>query len=282
MKNYQEDKLLSEIFINQTFEYFYNLNKKEEINIEDFKDIYSLDVIKNDLKKLNEFEENINKKASKESFESLKRATIFEGLILKEVNRSYWLDNIKLIKSSRFDDVFNGIDLISEYQQKTTAAYLGLALDVTLSQELDSKIERIKKEIELGKLAEIKYFKSDFLNFKGVLYNLPRVIICADFKTVNQLAELSLENKREILLKHPFQLQILEEILEQLKVYRDYAILYNQEKLVEIYNRHLEIFKMIYEKRIDFLGGVYERDFGFSALNTKLLLLKVEIKKRKK
>ncbi len=80
---------------------------------------------------------------------------------------------------------------------------------------LKKKFNCIKKEIEEGKLARIKYFVSEHMNIRGELKKVPRLVIGADRETVKELGELWINRDNKALEKHPIQFTLLKEILLQ-------------------------------------------------------------------
>src|SRR3989344_1880873 len=102
---------------------------QDAISLDDFKDHYGEDVIKEDERYVDQMERKFKQEDTPEKREVLKLATIFEALIHKHIKESDWLgSNASSIKTSRYDDIKNGIDNIVEFKEtKTSASYLGLA-----------------------------------------------------------------------------------------------------------------------------------------------------------
>ncbi len=194
---------------------------------------------------------------------------ILEAIFYEHAELSEWLgSNVETIKTSRFDDIVNGIDVIAEFSGNQETSHLGLAIDATLSNVIEEKLERIKKEIDEGHLAEIKYFYSEELNIRQPKKNLPRVIICVEAKTIKELSELWMENKNKELGQHQIQYQILEEIILQLETFKNYVEQKGFSNLAEIYEKDLEIVKNIYQEKK--ASDNYERDSMFELLKSSL------------
>lgn len=203
-------------------------------------------------------------------------ATIFEAVFLEHGEQSNWFgDKAEVIKTSVYDDIKNGVDTVLEIvENDNTAAHLALGIDVTFSNQIGGKLERIRSEIEGGTLAEIKYFKSDRLGIRGEMKQVPRLVIGVDIKTVDELARLWDENKKSALATHPIQLQIIEEIIIQLETFADYAERIGRSNLTEIYDRALRIAKNIYTDRKSQITDPGTRDHGFHNLKNRLEIFK--------
>jgi len=87
-----------------------------------------------DIAKANELEE----KYSKNITETKKIADIFEAVVLEHGELSDWLGgSAKTMKTSRYDDYMNGVDLLVEFAgaEGEESEHLGLAADVTFTTD---------------------------------------------------------------------------------------------------------------------------------------------------
>ena len=225
--------------------------KQEEIKIEDFTDLYGEENVKKDREYVEKREEEFAQESSPERKQAKRISTILEAVIHDQVELSDWFGpNAVTIKPSRFDDIKNGVDSIAEFQEpKKSASYFALAIDATLSADIKNKFDRIKEEIWRGELAKVKYFSSDYMNIRGELNKIPRVVIGTDFKTVKELGELWSEKNNKALEKHPIQFIILKEILFQCEAFKAYAKEVNQPEIAAIYERSQKIVQEIYAKK---------------------------------
>jgi hypothetical protein len=216
---------------------------KERIEPADFKDLYSEESIQEDQKLAAElslkFEESDNPEANK-------MALILEEIFSEQIELNEWLgEGVTTRKSSLFDDFINGVDEIIEIEEENSVNHLAVAIDVTFGTSLDKKFDRIKKEIESGELATVKYFENSERTFKGRLSKVPRVVIGTNKDSLVKLAKLWVERNNKELSEHPIQLEILDEISLQLEAYRDYAQKLNKEDIVKILDRQLAIAQKI-------------------------------------
>lgn len=170
---------------------------------------------------------------------------ILEAMIHEQAELNDWLgEEVTTVKASRFDDIANGIDSIAEFHRDGGVSHLALAIDVTHGDPT-RKLIKIREEIDAGRLSEIKYFASSDGNFQGSLKKVPRVIVGADRKTIIDLAQLWTENKKTDLAKHPVQLQLLDEIILQLRTFINYAEANGKDAVIDIYRKQLRLVESI-------------------------------------
>ncbi|MBU1160582.1 MAG: hypothetical protein ABII99_01275 [Patescibacteria group bacterium] len=263
--NSNHNKIIEQIFIDQSYKKANLTLTNDIIDPDNFKNTYSSDEIEEDKKYVQEKEKLFIQQENPEKFNAKKIAVILEGILHEHSELSEWLGhNVFTIKTSRFDDIKNGIDMVAEFvEDEQSASHLGLAIDATFSSEIGKKFERIKQEIKQGKLAQIKYFQSDHTGVQKKLSKIPRIIIGADVKTIKELGKLWLNNKNKELGTHPIQFQILEEILIQLKAFEKYAQKYNQKEIAEIYQTTYKKIKEIYQNKQQSLNDDEVRDSMF-------------------
>ncbi len=208
------------------------------------------------------------------------RGALLEAIVNDQIDSSDWFgESAIVIVPSRFDDVVNGVDSIVEFEEGIDHSYLALAIDVTKSGEhLTKKFDKIRTSIEKGELSRVKYFES-----RGVqkeLLPIPRVVVGADQKTMEEVATLLLAFKthqrhpalksessagqeaaeekkkdfrriREELAEHKLQFQLLFQIKIQLEAFWRYAKKTGKEKPAETHERLLETVNGIIEVKAD-------------------------------
>jgi hypothetical protein len=257
MRNPEElivENITADEIIKQIYEKVKENPFRQPIDLEQFRDLYGEEIINRDLEYVRRLEEKFAQESQSGSQQERihRLATIFENIFQEQAERNNWLgDNVYIIKASRFDDIKNGVDNIAEFQKEDrSASYLALAIDVTMSADVEKKLKRIKKGIENGHLATVKYFVSQYTNIRGEFSRIPHVVIGADIKTIKELAELWLQNDTEGLKNHYIQFQILEEILHQLIIFQKYAERAKQEELVRIYREMQNILQRISQEKI--------------------------------
>lgn len=155
-----------------------------------------------------------------------KLSDILEYQVIRGMNMDGWIPYCKAIKTSRYDDIANGIDTIVEFTPPGQVGHIGLGVDVSFSHNLQSKFERIKKEIDSytddpaddkNKLGQVKYFKSANSGITGRLNGLPRLVTALDIGVIEDIS------KSKSLKGHIAQHAVVTELEKQLGVFAEYA-----------------------------------------------------------
>jgi len=238
-----EDRVVSEAYLEAK-----EKSGKERIEPLDFSDLYSEESIREDLELSSRLEAKFEKENNPETH---RLATILEEVFSEQIELNDWLgEGVTTQKASRYDDFVNGVDEIVEIEEENSVNHWAVAIDVTFGTNLSSKFGRIKKEIESGDLATVKYFENSERSFKGKLSKIPRIIIGTGKENIVKLAKLWVEKNNKELASHPVQFEILEEIILQLEAFKRYAEKLGKEDIVKIYDRQLSIaIKMSKEKQ---------------------------------
>lgn len=244
--NYLFEKLTTE----KIYEKSKNILDRDAIDLGGFKHLYGDEIVKKDTEYVIRMEKTFSSEATEEQKEAEKLAVILEAVIHENTELNNWLgENASTIKTSRYDDIKNGVDNIVEFEEGRSASHIALAIDTTFSTDIVKKFERIKKEIDNGELATIKYFASEHLNIKGEKNKIPRVIVGATAKTVKELGELWIEKNNKELEKHPIQFQIIKEMLIQLETFEKYAEKIGQTEIASIFKKDYQTLEIIYKEK---------------------------------
>ena len=219
------------------------------IKMEDFAGTYGESKIHDDKARVEElraiFKEN-HKDDTAEMKNIHRIAKIFEMIFFDQAGTSKWLgEHAKTLQVSKYDDLENGVDSVVEFTPDGGYSLLALAVDITSSHELGRKFDRIKHEIDNGKLTELSYFKSEAFNFMGRKFNIPRVVIGADRKVLFDLMEKWLDKDKTALAEHIIQVIIIEEIVDQLEVFIKYAESKGKQNIADIYKETLSVLMRI-------------------------------------
>ncbi|MES2985859.1 MAG: hypothetical protein V4686_01890 [Patescibacteria group bacterium] len=143
-------------------------------------------------------------------------ASCLEGICL--YTKSWFGPTTKTYPTTDWDDYTNGVDLIAERTQGDAVNHNGFALDVTFGgpKTVLKKVQSVANKIMNGKLGKVDFFKSDDGKFKGQLNNIPLVVIGASGNTMKGLINHFANPEEDIYLsEHPFQFQIIEDIIMQ-------------------------------------------------------------------
>ncbi|MCE9644027.1 hypothetical protein K8Q93_02190 [Candidatus Parcubacteria bacterium] len=231
------------------------LSKKAAIDPEGFRDLYGsgVDVDQKhvgDVKRQIEAQQaqELDEQALHEYRKTLELASALEFLVCEGIRSHGWLGTeATAVKTAEYDDLFNGVDLVAEFKQKTGwRSHLGLAIDVAFGGGLEKKIMRVKSEIDKGVLPKIKYFALG--DFRGELKGVPRVVAGLDGKATLGLAQLW-EEQRVRFASHPVQYTLLYEMRLQLKVFGEYAAKTNKPEIAEAYGRALALLEEVMRQK---------------------------------
>jgi len=201
-------------------------------------------------------------------------AEVFEGIILQEGEMSEWFGpGVETFKASKFDDYFNGTDIILEVEEGESASHFALGVDVTFTvgDRLGEKVDRIISNIEDGKLTTVKYFHSE--QFEGRLKNTPHLVIGIERKNVERLADRWLNGSRKEMADHKVQYVILEEMRMQLEVFMRYAESMNKDNLVKAYEKALRTINRIIEEKGEYDLGELADDRVFNYIKEQMAKL---------
>lgn len=203
--------------------------------------------------------------------ETKEYADALEHVVSERIELDDWLgDCAHTYTTSVYDDYKNGVDSIVEFKDPTDdneeifdLSHVGLAFDFTYASDVTKKFEAIKKDLDNGKLSNIKYFASENSDYKGPINKIPRLIIGANRRTVDDLMELFLESKKpssarksnEIspekkLETHYFQINMLKQMFYELTVFKEYSDKLKNKELSEKFDFFLlKIKKILIEKK---------------------------------
>lgn len=231
-----------------------------EIKLETFAGLYDEDILTRDTKEIERLEEIFEQSPSKI------HADILEAIICEHGELSDWFGTeSEVIKTSRFDDYINKIDMVIETKEDgqgvSRFSHLALGVDVTFgSRDLHKKFDAIRANINNGVLGEVKYFHSDRHHFTGRLRKVPQIVVGVAIERVKELGLLWMNRKSKELSEHAVQVTILEEAALQLQAFADYARRNNTketENVVPILEKELQkIQELLTEKKKAGLAGL--------------------------
>ncbi len=139
---------------------------------------------------------------------------IMQAMIVDRMNKN-WFKDCKAIMTSDYDDLAVGIDAVMKHER---GGYLGASFDFTLTNKdmmVDKKLNKEWENIKEGRVATVKYFEDPDTGKKGKLM-VPKFIIGASKKDIEELAEAYLKNDNKVLENHPFKYVMLQQIEVQL------------------------------------------------------------------
>ena len=219
-----------------------------------FADEYSEERIVEDEKYVEETRRKIDEHNSSKGQEKLDSfegnfafAEAAQAMITDRLNN--WLPNFKTIMTSDYDDLRVGIDMVMKHNQ---GGYLGLAFDATVSSKsetINKKLENNwEKNIVRGNVPTVKYFKDPDTKEMGRLL-VPKFIVGASAKDVNEIAKAYLADNEESLDSHPFRLSALEQIETQINGALSFYEKANDQRYNFAKQQYLKIKKIIDEEK---------------------------------
>jgi len=228
----------------------------DSINMDDFADLYNVPKDKEYVQKLKKIFEEENSPQEKEN---KKLATVLEAILHIQIEQNCYLgDDVKTISTCEFDDIKNGIDQILEIgdEDEKNIRHLAIAVDITFSVDVYKKIKKIKEKIKSGKLAVIKYFKSDVLHIRGEKGGIPEFVLGIDKNNLENVIQLWLNDENKKLYYHPLHIIILDEILQQTKYYQNYAKRVGRIEISEKYKELYSIFLQVKQEKEELIKEI--------------------------
>lgn len=215
--------------------------KRDAIDPKGFSDLYDPKAIQKDLAYVQNLKDTVFETGSGKI-----AADILEGIAYEQIELANWFGPYAhTIKTSEYDDIKNGVDLMVEFDEpETSRSHLALGIDATYGvQGITKKLERIHRDIDQGKLTEVKYFEAGDGSFKGRLQQVPRIILGVERDTVLSLARLWTEGKNTELGAHPIQELLLRQARSQLVTFAQYAKNRHRSGIEKSYMRAHQILK---------------------------------------
>lgn len=220
----------------------------KKIELEEFQGVYSEEEIQRDRieveNKKAQFEESLQG-VSVEGKERIKRSKerseALEVVIGDQAELNNWFgENAMVSRTTEYDDIKNGVDAVLEYDvEGREDKRLALGIDASMRTDIESvrkKIDRnIVKLLDKERPAQVKYFKSQVSDYKGVITGIVPIVIGMEGKNSDSLFALFsqtrrlerskknqelLDQKRKDLEFHPAQRIFLEQISIQLTMYK--------------------------------------------------------------
>ncbi|MGM0438856.1 MAG: hypothetical protein ACQEP3_00255 [Patescibacteria group bacterium] len=177
----------------------------DHIPLDHFKNLegYSEEEIEEDKKTLNSAEkyfekqkENLPEKEREKLEKSQKRGEAMEIVLSEMLDRWFETENIEVItqRTTKFDDIVNGTDIIIEFKTPDSVEKVALAIDASLNVTgMKDKLERCyEKMIGEREDFEVKYFQGQFTDKDGEyphgsLKNVIPMAVGLGYKNANKL-----------------------------------------------------------------------------------------------
>lgn len=228
-------------------------NPDSSIQERDFDAVYGKSAVDRDIAVADRLEKLFKKSSTPESENAKKIAEVFEAVVITQAEMSNWLGhNVHTLKTSRFDDYVNKVDMLAEWTSPQEGKHLlALAVDVTFStNSVRHKLEDIKREIDKGQLGSVRYFKDVDGHIMGTRLNVPRAVIGVSEELVGELAAMWVNGDVKSLAAHPVQKLLVEQMYVELARMRAYALETSQQKVVQAYDQALGAVKKLRDNQM--------------------------------
>lgn len=242
---------------------------------------YSKDIIEADIRYVERLEAAFkeNERHDPELAKGRMRGELFEEIIFMGIEDGDWMGgDVSIQKSSRFDDIANGVDGIITFTDEVSDSHMAFGVDITQSaNSVAEKFLKIKKSIRAETLSEVKYFKTE--SYEGRLLKVPRVIVGVDGEGMEAAAGIvdSYIGKKDYLLspeaknlegqqktdakrrffeaQHAFasavfQMVILYQMSLQLNAFMEYSKKLKRDRAAAIYEKALRRIDSIYFSKL--------------------------------
>lgn len=210
--------------------------------VDEEKEHYTEHDVSNDRRMVLTMEETFEKRhenmPENERLRAEEREHLSESLevaVLSGGQKAKWFgQESHLIRSSRYDDIFNGTDGFLEFPMEDGEPFrMALAIDASMSQDKDiieKKMVRGIKKLETGRM-EVKYFKSKVNDYKGKLKMVLPIVLGIESQNAQKLVHLFANIQRasgdeqktkkieKELQNDPSQIVFLKEIMVQLDMF---------------------------------------------------------------
>lgn len=257
--------------VEQTHERAAKVLSDYEIKPETFAGLYGDEILKRDTAEVTRLEGLFERTPSKIYGDILEAVTCEHGEL------SEWFGpKSQVIKTSRFDDYINKIDMVVETETEDRRfSHLALGIDVTFgSRDLHKKFDAIRANLDSGNLGHVKYFHSDRQHFTGRLGKIPQVVVGVELERVKELGLLWMNRRNKELGEHPMQMVILEEAALQLKTFAEYARMGGKADTAALLEAELQkINELLAGKKADGIKSL-QNDKVFEEIRRNLLSFK--------
>lgn len=209
--------------------------EKNRSRIDDFKGVYDEDTIEADKNLVRRYEKKFHDDVLLLSDEDTaeinycnERAEALEVILVELSELAEWFGSaVFAIRTTKYDDYFNDIDMVLEFDMgdSENIERIALAIDASnakfdiIRKKMDKNISKVTGKSD--KAPQVKYFKSEIdPEFKGSIKNVIPVVVGMQGKNVDSLLDIyTSKNANKEMERHPAQRIFLEEIRSQLEMY---------------------------------------------------------------
>ncbi len=204
-----------------------------------------------------QYARDMEKKFEQDSDERVRTARklskIMEVALYEQVNKGWFGSNAHAVLPSKYDDIKNKVDLITEFEiteaNVSAHAQIPMGIDVTYSHDLKRKIHDIQGDIDSGQLTTVKYYKSPDGHMVGSLPKVPRVVVGMDEQSALVVARAWYE-KNPALKTDPLRDKVLIQVIDQCEAFERYAHTKGNQEAAKSYARAKTLFQKAYGQEV--------------------------------
>lgn len=219
---------------------------------------------------VNEYKKTWEQEDTPQMKELKKKIEIFEGIVADQIDGGNWMgDGVEAIATHEIDDILRGVDNVLEFTELnsegekipgTPKEYLGIGFDLVVHKEEDrlkKKLYRfLNEDIKSGTLGTLKYYNGS--EIAGEL-NVFRAVIATDGRTMEDLIKLRIKKDWDGLAEHPFQADMIFQIIVQFQAAVQYALKTGKQEYIEKLRGMATQINKLYDNRQEFLEKESQR-----------------------
>lgn len=232
--NFENLNLIKPIPLSKNPELMNRLNEKKIKIVDEFRpkemdfiDVYPENEILADLEEIRRIEETFHN--TEEEKHKTELSSLLEAVLADQIESNNWLgENTEIVPASRYDDIKNGVDIISIYREEDSEDYLGLGVDVAFANDhknIISKLDNIKFSLKNAHIPNLKYFEDPNTGEHKKLL-IPKVIVGTRQSSAEKLLKTwggeSVDRNKK-LANDPMQSKIILESMYQIEYFKNYV-----------------------------------------------------------
>lgn len=225
-------------------------NPEYAVQAPEFFSVYGEETVKQEMREVLALRKKFEAKETPERKKAKILSETFEGIVLLNAQQNNWFGDAKFFKTSSYDDLKNKTDMFGEwYDPQEGSRVLALAIDLTFSRGAgENKLNVIKSAIDSGQMGSIRYFKDARGDYKGMRFNVPRIVLGVGSRELAELASLTLLNKRDQLKNHPARAMLIQEMHTELIGMEHYASRTGKTEVARAYQQALAAVGPLYNE----------------------------------
>jgi len=194
------------------------------------------------------------------------RSIVFDRIV--HHFKTWWGDSVEVYRASRFDDRTNATDLIVEFFDEAGASIAVLSLDTSVSNDnletILTKSQKIIEKLKAKTMGELQHMPTDSVGDEAFETKslIPQAVVALNPDTLERLCkdirQSVGEKDGELKIKqHPYQLIVLDSVVEQLVTQREVLDIYEKKGSINIEQKRKMDAKLV--EMIDIIKNLISR-----------------------